>query len=104
MISNEEFMANYGQRTPLMHIPGMHITRIVFDVMHCMELGFLQVLIPSLLSVLVRYRSRRYPGRFLNDRYASAYIRYRRWRLANKKAKTIVKRTLCSKVWGVRSD
>ena len=99
MISNEEFMANYGQRTPLMHIPGMHITRIVFDMMHCMELGFLQVLIPSLLACLVRYRSSRYPGHYLNDRYASAYVKYRRWCFTNKKVKTIVRKTFTSKVW-----
>ena len=85
MVSDEEFLHMYSQRSPLVHIPGMHITRIVFDLMHCMELGVLQLLIPSLLSVLVSRRAHRYPGRLLNERYQSAYIRYRRWCYNNRK-------------------
>ena len=92
MVSNREFVEAYSRRSPLVNIPGMHITRIVFDLMHCMELGVLQLLIPSLLSVLVSRRSRRYPGRLLDERYQSAYIRYRRWCYSERKVLTNKKR------------
>ena len=42
MIANQEFVNGYSQRSTLVQTPGVHITRIVFDLMHCMELGVLQ--------------------------------------------------------------
>ena len=99
MISNAEFKHRYAQVSPLVLITGMHITRIVFDEMHCMELGVLQLLLPSLLNVLLRFRSPRYPSQTRDERYAHAYKRYRFWCNGQMKVQTIVKKKCCSKVW-----
>ena len=72
---------------------------IVLDLMHCLELGVLQVLIPSIMSVLLRLRSRRYPGTTIAKRYGSAYIRYRRY-CTKHIVRTIVKKKFTPKVWG----
>ena len=100
MVSNAEFLNRYSQVSPLVLITGMHITRIVFDKMHCMDLGILQLLLPSLLSVLLRYRSHRYPDQTRDERYAHAYKRYRFWCNGQQKVQTLVKKKCCSKVWG----
>ena len=100
MISKKEFVNRYSQLTALVYIPGMHITRIVFDLMHCTEFGVLQLLLPSLLSVLLRNRSHRYPSKLRDERYAAAYVRYRRWCKGARKVQTIMKKKSCSKSWG----
>ena len=99
MVSNAEFKNRYAQVSPLVLIIGMHITRIVFDKMHCMELGVLQLLIPSLLGVLLRFCSPRYPSQNRDERYAHAFKRYRFWCNGERKVHTLVKKKFTSKVW-----
>jgi hypothetical protein len=100
MVSNAEFIHRYRWVSPLVLIVGFHITRIVFDKMHCMDLGVLQLLLPSLIHMLLRSPSRRYPEPDIDARYGHAYKNYRFWCNGERRPQTIVKKKFCSKVWG----
>ena len=102
MVSSAEVKHRCAQVSPLVLITGMHITRIVFDKMHCMDLGVMQVLLPSLINVLLRSPSRQYPEPDIDARYGHAYKNYRSWSNGEwrRQRETIVKKKFCSKVWG----
>ena len=81
---------------PLLHIIGIHITTIVFDMMHCMDLGLMQFLIPSLVTVLVKRR--RFRGATVAARDNEATRQYRRW-CSNNLVKPVISKKFTKKKW-----
>ena len=83
--------------SPLLLIPGFCIWRVMFDCMHCVDLGIYQVALPSVLSELVMT-----PGVFVGttkaQRYANAYRTYRMW-CRCRRVKSRIGRKFTAKVW-----
>ncbi|MCP4242322.1 MAG: hypothetical protein GY772_17345, partial [bacterium] len=65
--------------SPLLAIPGFNIWHVFFDIMHCMDLGILQSLAPSVLAELVVAGVGIFGGFTLRSRLQSAYRHYRAW-------------------------
>ncbi len=85
LVSHQEFeraQRARGNPTPLLDMPRFNIARVHFDLMHCMDLGILQVAVPSALHELTRDASV-FPGRALNDRLEAATAAYHEWCAAN---------------------
>ncbi len=73
-----------GHPTPLLEIPGFNFRRVFFDVMHTLDLGVLQVAVPSALHELVDegvFGARRLP---LDARLLEATAAYHRWCAENR--------------------
>ena len=106
MVSNSEFINRYRWVSPLVLIVGFHITRIVYDKMHCMDLGVLQLLLPSCMHMLLARPSPRYPELDIDARYGHAYKNYRFWSKGpyRDKQPTIVKKKFGSKSWGASTE
>ena len=82
LVADDEWLqeAQAGARvSPLVAIPGFAIWRVFFDIMHCLDLGVLQVAIPSALAELVRPEANVWPGRRVEERLAAATAAYRAW-------------------------
>ncbi len=79
---------------PLIGVPGFTMELCYFDLMHTLDLGVLQVAVPSALHEVTR-DSRIFPGRNLEERLLSATQRYHEWcaehRIAEK-AKAITRK------------
>ena len=78
-VSNAEWMAS--ATSVLRRIPGFHVWRCFFDIMHTMDLGILQLIIPSALAELVARRDcgGLWDGANRQARVAAASADYRRW-------------------------
>ena len=78
-VSNAKWMAS--ATSVLARIPGFHLWRCFFDIMHTMDLGILQLIIPSALAELVARRDRGglWDGANRKARVAAASADYRRW-------------------------
>ena len=91
--SNNDFMASYLAAAiicPLLLIPGFHIFRVFFDIMHTLDLGVFQVVMPSCLWELTSNTS------IWNEstrakRFAKAYAEYRGW-CKTQKVKSVTKK------------
>ena len=68
--------------SPLLLIPGFHVTRICFDVLHCLELGIYQVAVPSFMKEMSE-SNRIWPGTTLAERFRHAFRSYTVWRKTN---------------------
>ena len=80
-VSNEEWVARANTLAhicPLIFIIGFSILRCVFDCMHTLDLGILQVAIPSCLRDLAAEAVWR-GGRSLAAQLTAAYVSYRAW-------------------------
>lgn len=98
--SHADWMRMYQRAaivSPLIFIVGFHMTRIVFDMMHCVDLGWLQVLVPSLLKNLVEIKW--FAGENTEARYSTAFRKYKVWAKRNK-IKSLVKKRFSHKSWG----
>ncbi len=69
-----------GNPTPLLQIPGFNFRRVFFDVMHTLDLGILQVAVPSALHELLSEGVFGPPRLALHDRLLAATATYHRWR------------------------
>jgi hypothetical protein len=99
ILSNMEFLGDLLGRTvisPLLLIPGFHVARIHFDVMHCLDLGLLQYLVPSVLKHLVQEGA--FAGSNLALKFASAYAAYRLWCEINK-VRDVIRQKFKPGVW-----
>ena len=64
--------------TPLLGLPDFSIWDVKFDLMHCMDLGVLQVAVPSALAELTRPGGA-FEGDTIEQRLQDATRRYRSW-------------------------
>ena len=60
-----------------MRLRGFCIWRCLFDIMHSMDLGILQVIIPAVMIRLTSRKSTAFRGRKRQARFDDAYKRYR---------------------------
>jgi hypothetical protein len=68
--------------SPLLFIPGFNVYRVVFDIMHCLELGVGQYAVASAMMTLTEDGA--FPGATRDDRWAKAYEEYDNWCIQNK--------------------
>jgi hypothetical protein len=81
-VTHQEFMVSLGNLrrcSPLFRIVGFHIWRVWVDMMHTLDLGILQVAIPSALWELTKRNKSRWLGRTRKLRLYAAYADYRKW-------------------------
>jgi hypothetical protein len=83
--------------SPLIFIAGFHVTRVIFDMMHCMDLGMLQVLVPSVIRCMVKQK--RFTGSVVAEQYTNAFIAYKRWGKQNRVI-SMAKKRFTHKTWG----
>ncbi len=88
-VSNESWRATAaaaGSLSPLVDIPGFAIWSVYFDLMHTLDLGILQVAIPSALKELTDTAAAGgiFPGETLQQRVHAASNAYRDWCRSNK--------------------
>ena len=69
--------------SPLLLIPGFHVTRICFDILHCLELGVFQVAVPSFMKEMTELKRKIWPGTTLAGRFRHAFRAYTVWRKRN---------------------
>ena len=69
--------------SPLLATPGFAVVRVLFDVMHCLDLGVYQVAIPSALAELTE-RPDVFDGPTLEQRLRQATRAYKTWCRENK--------------------
>lgn len=65
--------------SPLLLIPGFHISRVFFDALHCLELGIYQVAVPSFMKE-VTSTNKVFEGANRQSRFKSAFRSYSLWR------------------------
>ena len=63
----------------LLMIPGFCIYRVAFDIMHTVDLGIYQYMLPSVLWDLTERSERTFQGNNRQARFAAAYEEYRAW-------------------------
>lgn len=100
IFSNGFWMAAYLAGvlvSPLLLIPGFHVTRIIFDVLHCLDLGIYQVAVPSAMKEFTA-TSAVFPGSTKSQRFLSAFKKYSIWR-KNNRVKSYTSKPFKSKVW-----
>ena len=56
---------------------GFCIWRVVFDLMHTLDLGILQVILPAIMFQLCNRRNTTFRGRKQQERFTDAYKKYR---------------------------
>ena len=90
---NDDFMARYlavAMFCPLLLIPGFHIFRVFFDLMHTLDLGVFQLVMPSCLWELTA-KDYVWKESTRGKRFAKAYGEYRTW-CKGQKVKSITKK------------
>jgi hypothetical protein len=65
--------------SPFLFIPGFHIFRVLFDALHCYDLGIYQVTVPSALWELTEASAQVFAGATRAARFVSAYQDYNAW-------------------------
>lgn len=63
----------------LLMIPGFWIYKVAFDIMHTVDLGIYQYMLPSVLWELTGTAERIFQGTTRQARFAAAYKEYRAW-------------------------
>ncbi len=71
---------------PLLLLPGFTIWRVHFDIMHSLDLGVYQSVLPSVMWQLVLRKRGRCPfrGTTYKAKFLSAYRQYKLWAKRNK--------------------
>jgi hypothetical protein len=84
--------------SPLLEIPGFCVWRVFFDILHTLDLGILQVTLPSVMWELTEGNAGVWPGAARNDRFRAAFLEYRDW-CARNRVSTRVKKAFDRKQW-----
>ena len=82
LYTNLEWMAMYTAAaivSPLLLIVGFHVSRVIFDILHCLDLGVYQVAVPSALKELTKTTDV-WPGGTIAARFKAASTDYKVWR------------------------
>ena len=98
--TNSEWMAVYLAAaivSPLILIPGWHVTRAIFDILHTFDLGVYQVAVPSAMKELTSQRDV-WPGRTKARRFLMAHKEYRAW-CRKHVVKSYVSKPFAAKSW-----
>lgn len=82
---------------PLLLVPGFHIWRVCFDIMHTLDLGVYQVVVPSAFWELTS-SSRVWPGRSRQARFTRAYLVYKLW-AKRRRVKAVVRKRFDARQW-----
>ena len=83
--------------SPLLYISGFHITRVIFDILHCMELGIYQVAVPSAMKEMTE-NAHIWSGASRSARFIGAFKAYSVWR-KSKRVKAYTSKPFKAKVW-----
>ena len=83
--------------SPLLLIKGFDIRRVFFDIMHCMDLGIYQYMVPSVMKELTEVPGV-FAGATIDDRYAAAYRAYRVW-CKQRRVKSVIGKKFKKSVW-----
>ena len=83
--------------SPLLYICGFHISRVIFDILHCMELGIYQVAVPSAMKEMTQ-KNDIWPGATRKARFIGAFKAYSVWR-KQRRVKAYTSKPFSAKVW-----
>ena len=98
---HREFMAMMTAAavvSPILFVIGFHVTRIIFDALHTLDLGIYQVVVPAALKELADVRSRVWEGSTIQAKLDAAYKDYTFWRKGHR-VKTYVSKRFKRAAW-----
>ena len=98
--AHREWMSMYTAAaivSPLLFILGFHVSRVLFDILHCLDLGVYQVAVPSAMKELTA-RKDVWPGNTIAARFKAASTDYKIWR-KQKRIKSYTPKPFVAKAW-----
>ena len=84
--------------SPLLLVPGFCVWHVLFDVMHVLDLGVYQTVVPSAMWELTEPGAGIWAGGNRQARFDNAYLDYRRW-CKDKKVKAVIRKRFAVSQW-----